>query len=382
MRIGLVVENLDPCRGGVEQWTNQFAGWLLSEGHEVHIVAKYFGQTSPGGIVRHTVAPTRSRCAFAASAETVLRELRLDVIHDMGAGWYCDVFQPHGGSRRAAFERNLALVRPGLRGWKRCTARVLPRYRDFDRLLARQYVDDGRVFLALSRMVAGDFRRHHAVEKERIRLVYNGVDTARFSPDHRGRFRAKVRAALGLTDEVLLLIIAHNFRLKGVPTLVRAARRLAHEGHRIKLAVVGGKGDAKQSRSANHPRSDEVVHFLGPVNDPVPYYAAADIYVHPTYYDPCSLVVLEALASGLPVVTSRFNGAGELITPGREGYLVADPGDAAGLVDCLRPLMDADRRAPMGAAARSLSMAHSLEYNCRQIVDVYQQIDRRSRKAA
>jgi UDP-glucose:(heptosyl)LPS alpha-1,3-glucosyltransferase len=231
-------------------------------------------------------------------------------------------------------------------------------------------------------MVAGDFQQHHAVQPERIRLVYNGVDTARFSPDHRDSFRAQMRAELGITDEVLLLIIAHNFRLKGVPTLVRATAQLAREGHRVRLAVVGGKGNTKWSRRGNHPRSGEVVHFIGPVNDPVPYYAAADIYVHPTYYDPCSLVVLEALASGLPVVTSRYNGAGELITPGREGTIVADPGDAALLVHCLRPLMNADRRGQMGAAARSLSTAHSLEQNCRQIVDVYRQVDRGSRKAA
>ncbi|MCH8992530.1 MAG: glycosyltransferase family 4 protein, partial [Acidobacteria bacterium] len=112
-----------------------------------------------------------------------------------------------------------------------------------------------------------------------------------------------------------------------------------------------------------------------------PYYAAADIYVHPTYYDPCSLVVLEALASGLPVVTSRFNGAGELLTPGVEGDLIDDPGDAQALCRCLEPMLETPRRRMMGAAARKLALAHTFERNCDEIVAMYEEIVAQRRAA-
>ena len=91
---------------------------------------------------------------------------------------------------------------------------------------------------------------------------------------------------------------------------------------------------------------------MGRIDNPVPYYAAADAYVQPTFYDPCSLVVLEALASGLPVVTSRFNGVSELLTQGREGYVIYDPADHYELAEALVPMFNPARRAAMGQASR------------------------------
>jgi UDP-glucose:(heptosyl)LPS alpha-1,3-glucosyltransferase len=126
----------------------------------------------------------------------------------------------------------------------------------------------------------------------------------------------------------------------------------------------------------------QAVAFLGSVLDPVPYYAAADVYIQPTFYDPCSLVVLEALASGLPVVTSCCNGAGELLTEGVEGHVIDDPADHEQLADCLRPLLDASLRQRMATAARELVLRHSLARNCQQILDVYEEVAARHRRAA
>jgi UDP-glucose:(heptosyl)LPS alpha-1,3-glucosyltransferase len=112
--------------------------------------------------------------------------------------------------------------------------------------------------------------------------------------------------------------------------------------------------------------------FVGSIDDPVPYYAAADVYVQPTFYDPCSLVLLEALASGLPVVTSRFNGAGELLDSGKQGFVIDDPANADELAEALRPMWDADRRHAMSRAARALAEEHSLERNCREILALYE----------
>src|SRR5262249_4301700 len=86
-------------------------------------------------------------------------------------------------------------------------------------------------------------------------------------------------------------------------------------------------------------------------------HSAADFLVHPTFYDPCSNVVLEALACGLPVVTSRFNGAAELLHPPAEGYVIADPHDHAGLAWCIEQLLDPARRAEAAAAARRTAAA-------------------------
>lgn len=376
MKLGLVLDHYDPRRGGVEQWTHQFALQLLAAGHEVHAVARSFASgATPRGLNCHPVECGSSRLQFAAAAEETLRRLPLDVVHDTGCGAFADVFQPHGGSRVAAFEQNVALMPAWQRPWKRTFARWLPRYREFSALAKRQYANDGRRVLALSKMVAEDLRRFHGVTPERVRIIYNGVDTLRFSPARRDEYRDIVRERLGLEDEVLLLIVAHNFRLKGVPTLIAAANKLVRAGLPIHVAVAGGKRTSSYVRRIRNLGLAEEITFLGAVDDVAPYYAAADVYVQPTYYDPCSLVVLEALASGLPIITTRLNGAGELVTPGREGVILAEPDDADALSTALIPLVTSSaRREEMGRAARTLALDHTLEQNCREIVSVYQEI--------
>jgi UDP-glucose:(heptosyl)LPS alpha-1,3-glucosyltransferase len=383
MKIALVIPHFDPARGGAEHWTCQYARWLLGQGHEVHVVASSFGE---GGtwrrIIPHVVPPLRSPVAWADAAAEVARTAQADVVHDMGSGWYCDVFQPHGGSRVASFEQNLLLLPRWLRPAKRLAAGLLPRYRVFRELMKRQYAADGRNVIALSRMVAGHLRQHHHVPADRLRLVYNGVDIERFSPEVCRPCREPLRRQLGLRDEPLLLIVAHNYRLKGVATALRAVARLRRQGHRLHLAVAGGKSSRPYERLAQRLGIASAVIFAGPQHDVVPYYAAADIYVHPTFYDPCSLVVLEAMACGLPVVTSRFNGASELICGGREGAILADPADDQELAQRLEPLLKVDARARSAIAARWRAESQSWERNCREIAAIYEELGHQRRKAA
>ena len=376
MRIGLVVEKFDPLRGGLEQWAVQFASGLLERGHEVHVVAGRFGdevQAMP--IVAHRLEGVRSRIGFAQAAERKLRSLRLDVIHDTGAGWYCDVFQPHGGSWQVVIEHNLLLLPPWLRPMKHAVCRWLPRYRQFDKLMKRQYVNDGRIVLALSRQTLADFQQIHGVPREQLRLVYNGVHPGRFSPEHRARYREAVRRRLGVDDDtLLLLIVAHNFPLKGVPALLRVMGRLTARQSPVHLAVVGGKHVERYERVAGQLGATSAVTFTGTVRDTVPFYSAADVYVHPTFHDSCSLTVLEALASGLPVITSRLNGAAELLTEGVEGCVVPDPADVEGILARLEPMLDPSVRERMGRAARRLALEHSFERNVNEVLAVYEAV--------
>jgi UDP-glucose:(heptosyl)LPS alpha-1,3-glucosyltransferase len=383
VKIGLVIEYFHPERGGAEQWTFRFAARLLELGHEVHVVANSFSpSTEAMPIVRHALGKTGWRLEFAAAAEARLRALSLDVVHDMGGGWHCDVLHPHGGSRRAAIQQNMLLAPRWLRPIKRTIDALLPRRRQFETLAERQYAADGRVFLAVSRRVAADLTRLDGVSPDQIRLVYNGVDTERFTPDNRREHRQPIRDRLGVSPETtLLLIVAHNFRLKGVPMLLRAMAAW-DDPRPVHLVVVGGKHWTGYARKTRRRGIDKRVTFVGPVADTVPYYAAADVYVHPTFYDPCSLGVLEAAASGLPGITSRFNGAGELFTPGVNGCILNDPADEREFLECLRPLLYPETRDAMGHAARRLALEHTFHRNCDRIIDVYREVAQRRRLAA
>jgi UDP-glucose:(heptosyl)LPS alpha-1,3-glucosyltransferase len=247
--------------------------------------------------------------------------------------------------------------------------------------MKRQYAADGRKVVALSRMVAGHLRQYHHVPADQLRLVYNGVDIERFSPEVCRPCREPLRRQLGLRDEALLLTVAHNYRLKGVATVIRAVARLRRQGHPVRLAVAGGKNSRVYERLAERMRVASAVAFVGPQRDVIPYYAAADLYVHPTWYDPCSLVVLEAMACGLPVVTSRFNGASELISHA-EGAVLDNPADDRELAQRLVPLLPSDIRARKATAARRRAESHSWERNCREIAAVYKELGHQRRQAA
>lgn len=375
MKIGLALERLDPARGGVEQWTWQYAQRLAALGHEVHVVAAgACPQAAEQPFAVHLVPWGRNRLEFAGNLARRFDRLPLDVVHDTGCGWQCDVLQPHSGSRQAGAAQNIALAPAWLRPFKRAAARFLPRQREFARLEARQYADPRRTFVAISQMVARDLARWHGVPAERIRLVYNGVDPQRFEPEHDRTRRTALRTEFGLSaDDVALLIVAHNFRLKGVPALLRALARLVAQGGPFKLLVAGGKRLGPWRRAAARLGLGERVNFLGSVADPAPLYAAADVYVQPTFYDPCSLVVLEALAAGLPVVTTRCNGAGELIQEGGEGYVLPDPADDAALAAALWNFRDADLRQVQGQAARRLALHHTWDRNTAELLQLYRE---------
>ena len=368
MRIALVTKSFDPRRGGAEAWTYQHAVNLLEHGYEVHVVARDFPADAANlPVVIHRLQHISTPVGLARAAEAKLRTLDVDLIHDMGLGWYCDVFQPHGGCWTAITRQKLLLMPPWLRPIKQHVDPWLPRHRQLKMLAHRQASAENQILLALSQKVADEFQQYHHVPPERIRVVYNGVDVERFSPLRRAEFRNSMRQRLGIdNDAVLALAVAHNFQLKGVPTLLRALEILAPKSLPLHAVVVGGKWIRSWQLWAKARRL--CVTFVGARPDTVPFYAAADLLVHPSFYDSCSLVLLEAAASGLPLLVSKENGAAELLTDNVEGLLLDDSADAQRLAAQMESLLDASLRKKMGAAARRLAVKHTLNRNCQEII--------------
>jgi len=96
------------------------------------------------------------------------------------------------------------------------------------------------------------------------------------------------------------------------------------------------------------------------------------ILVHPTFYDACSLTVLEALASGLPVITTHFNGASGIITEGQEGFVISDPRDDQTLMEKISFFLNREKVEKASTAARQLAESYSLEKNWREMKNIFQ----------
>lgn len=372
MKVGLVLEHFDPARGGLENWTWQFADRLGKRGYEVHVIACDFA--AGGRVVGHEVPGSPSPWKRAEAMEHVLRKLDLDVIHDMGGGWLADIFHPHGGSTLASWEHNLLRIPR----WRQFRLWREKRYREQAAIEKRQHKTDGAVIVAVSGMVRDHFQKLHHVEAERIRLIPNGVDAGKFSPDVCRPLRNPLRDRLGIPENaVVFLQVAHNLRLKNTDTALRAFARLADGEPDARLLVIGGRRpDPYRKLAVSLGLRDRVV-FGDPVPDVRPYYAAADVLVHPTWYDPCSLVALEALACERPVLTTRFNGVSEMMGDGEEGFLLDDPSDVVALAGRMKRLIEPDLRGCMGRAARRLALRHSLDEQTDAFLALYQEILRK-----
>jgi UDP-glucose:(heptosyl)LPS alpha-1,3-glucosyltransferase len=166
---------------------------------------------------------------------------------------------------------------------------------------------------------------HPAIDPQRVSVVYNRPDLARFSPPDPAR-REALWAELGYGPaDVVVCTAGTNFALKGVGTLIRA---LALLPPRFRLAVAGGRGPERWLALAAQLGVADRVRFAGKVDDMPGFYGAADVFALPTYYDACSNAVLEALACGLPAISSSRNGSAVFV-PAR--HVLADPADAPGL---------------------------------------------------
>jgi len=371
MKIALVLEKFDPTRGGAEHWTWQFARALVNRGHDVHVVAFGFHEdVANDGIVPHQLGEMpRSRLDRAAKVADKLKTLNFDIVHDMGIGWAADIVEPHAGSTKALWEHNLMRIPK----WRQIRFWRERRYRELEKIERRQLADPDIIILAVSRMLAKNFESLHHLPPERIRVIHNGVDVERFAPSERDKRREQTRRELGVRDEVLFLMLAHNLLLKNAEASIRATAKLAAAGVRLRLIIAGGKKPKRFTTLTQKLGIAHLVAFLGQVN-PLPYYAAADVFVHPTWYDPCSLVTLEASSCGLPVITSRFNGAAELMTDQKEGFVINDPADVQDLATQMRALLDPRRRGEMGTAGRALAIQHTLEQQTTQLLDLYNEI--------
>ena len=200
-----------------------------------------------------------------------------------------------------------------------------------------------------------------------VQVIYHGVDSELFHPRNRMLCRDRLRSELGAAPGQCLALFVGNLQ-KGAAAAIRAAARV--DGVRLVL-VSGSNTDADRAVVRAEGAADRVVFhpFSRHIEQ---FFAAADVFLFPTIYEPYGMVISEAMASGLPVITSRAAGAAELIDHGESGWLTADPWNVDQIAEGLRTLAaDPGLRQRMGAAARSKIEAYTWDRAAAQTMAVY-----------
>jgi UDP-glucose:(heptosyl)LPS alpha-1,3-glucosyltransferase len=389
MKIAFCYESVVPARGGCETYIADLARRLVGDGHEVQLYAcRWDPAALPAGVcyrpLRRPHGPRFLRpWRFAAVCERALHGGDHDVSIGFDKTWGQDVLYPQGGLHAATADHNVRKhAGPLARGLARVAKALDLAHWSFSLLERRQYLGARRPLVVVnSHMVERHFQRYYGIGPADLRVVRSAIDPDRFAEHDRLRRRMELRECCGIEpDETAALFVAMNYRLKGLDPLLHAVRLMPLR-QPFHLIVAGNPRTGPFERLAHRLGIGHRVHFLGPQADVRNCYFAADFLVHPTFYDPCSLVVLEALACGLPVITSRYNGAGELVGQGREGYVVADPHDHERLAWCMTQLADPGHRSACAQAARRTAGQWTFDHHYRQLLGVFAEAAARRRAA-
>lgn len=351
--VTLITDSLSRRRGGAEIYLAGLAAFLTQNGHAIHaLVRRDSTDFSMPGVTVETMPPggsgLRGEKNFIRAVRQRLRgnePIVLSTIAMPGITHY----QPHMGLQRRGFlasrdSRNSAFFRTvhALASPFNLKRRWLLQMQE--RLLTRASTTKIMVF---SRLVHAQILADYPVSPANITVAPLGVDLERFHPEER-----RTPAA----DKLKLLFTGHNFQLKGLHCLLPALALAQKDGLKAELHIVGNGHRPAFEKLAARLGLAAHVKFLGLVDGPAAaaLYRSCDALVHPTFSDHCSLVVLEALASGLPVITTKQNGAAEFIESDKSGIILGHPRNTAALAHALVRLQDRQKLAAMSAAAAAL----------------------------
>jgi UDP-glucose:(heptosyl)LPS alpha-1,3-glucosyltransferase len=352
MRIGLVRRGYSSS-GGAEAYLFRFAAAAHATGHQPVLVS---GSEWPDGVWphEHVVVAGNTPEEFADQLEGRRASGGWDVLFSLERVWGCDVYRAGDGVHAAWLERRRPFE-PAWRGWFRSLQR---KHREILELECALFTGGARRVIANSQMVKDEIIRHYGTPAEQVHVVHNGV------PPQAAELGAReaLRQELGIAPQDFVALFAGTgWDRKGLRHAIAAVKTL-----KIPVTLlVAGRGDQR-----GLPASDRV-KFLGalPGERLRAALAAADVFVLPTLYDPFSNACIEALAAGLPVVTTTANGFSEILESGVDGDVVA-PGDTRALADALASWADPQRRAAIRPRLLEKAARCSVEENLARTLEV------------
>ncbi len=333
MKVGLVAWSFDTAQG-VSRCVVELAGRLASS-CDVHVFVASADHPVPAGVTIHRMPLRMGRhypaeLEYLARAGDAIRKERCDLVHlHIPVRFPADIFTCHSVAPSIVRCRDMSL------------RQRLP-YLFQIPLTGYHFRNRKTLIAAVSERVRQDAARHYGRDPERILVIPNGVDLARFRSDAARARRRELRALLGIGESrFVFILVGNNLRLKGAHFAAGAVARLPEEA--VLLIVGAGRpGDVPdpEGHLGRLMRSGRAV-FARPDGEIAGYYGAADALLFPSQYESFGLVVLEAMASGIPVITSRAVAFGdEAIRDGENGFVVESPSDVDGLVERARLLLE------------------------------------------
>jgi UDP-glucose:(heptosyl)LPS alpha-1,3-glucosyltransferase len=373
MKIAFIRSEYDPY-GGAERFTQILMDSLAERGVEVHLFARQWIRSGYAKVHFHRIGGPRApslfrHASFVFLVRRAIRRYDFDLIQSNERTLSQDVYRAGDGVHarwleiRASYQNTL----------RRFLVRINP-FHHYLLWLERRVFEypNLKAVIAISNMVRSDITSRFKIPNDRIYTIYNGVDLHQFRPENRLTIGKQFRSECGLLDEIpVVLFVGSGFERKGLVYLLRA---MALARGAAQLWVVGKGNKLPYLRLAKKLGLMSRVTFWGPRQDILRFYAAADIFAFPTLYDPFSTAVLEALAAGLPVITTAQCGAAEIMSHGKEGFVLSSPSATAELSGYLENLYHQNRRHSMSLNARKRAEAFPIERTIKEMQHLYHRL--------
>jgi UDP-glucose:(heptosyl)LPS alpha-1,3-glucosyltransferase len=385
MKLAIITERANIKLGGAERSVFELAARMALLGADVKILAAT-GKTSCRR-VKVLCSSEKKRVSAGEFQKALAKhfgENHYDIIHSTLPFSFADVYQPRGGSYLEAAVRNAASYNSSiLRIFKFLTTFANLKRAALCRAEKRLCKNPaGPVVAALSEYVAGQFKKYYNLPDERVSVIPNGIRLPAICDKTKAdRLYSQILKGLDIkeADEpVLFLFAAHNFRLKGLAPLLKALAVVNNKfTKRPAYIIVSGRGPAaRYHHLVRRLGVKDKVLFLGPAGSIRYLLTVCDIAVLPTYYDPSSRFILEALAVGRPVITTKYNGAADLFTVGRHGRVFDSPDDIDSLAEAMKFYSNTENiaAAKKAIAEDDIKSKVSIETHCRKLLELYKKI--------
>jgi UDP-glucose:(heptosyl)LPS alpha-1,3-glucosyltransferase len=383
MKIALIIERMNIALGGAERSVFELAAALSEFGLEVDILAAK-GQTNAKNIhilCQDTPGRRTYYFTFAKALEKYLSENNYDIIHSVLPFDFADVYQPRGGCFAEAILRNAASYQNKfIEFFKIVTA--FTNLRRTTLLRAERKLckgSNGPVIAALSKYVAEQFKKQYDTDDDRIVVIPNGIKmNKQVDIDRADRLRGQILTQLGVKEAdnpIFFLFTANNFRLKGLACLIKAMHLVSPNiTERKAYLIVAGNDKTHKYRSlAKKLNIHKKIIFLGTVRHIQDALSIIDVAILPTFYDPSSRFILEAISAGKPVITTRFNGAIDLFVNDRHGKVIDCAENVPALAQVISFFTDTNniRKATQAIVEDNLKEKVSINRAAEQIFSLY-----------
>jgi UDP-glucose:(heptosyl)LPS alpha-1,3-glucosyltransferase len=316
--------------GGAEAYLKRLAQGVIAAGHDVELftTSQWPVNEWPFGPITRLGAD--NAIGFADRLRRVRPRVGCDVLMSLERVWSADVFRAGDGVHRVWLaERDRQLSK-----WQRLFAGFNRKHAEILRLEA-SLLGEGNALtvIANSNMVKDQIVRTYKYPAERIEVIYNGVPLEDFARD--GKTREAMREKYGLArGDLGLVFLGSGWARKGLRYAVQAIEQSSLPNA---VLLVAGRGEERKYRSTK-------VKFLGVVREPISLLHAGDVFILPTLYDPFSNACLEAMAAGLPVITTGGNGFSEIMKDGVHGSIIGQPPDVPEIVRAIQFWAAPERR--------------------------------------